>query len=604
MQMMSQQTQPSYWNLAGSTTATLLLWLLPIFSRMDARHQFVFNSLALGSAIYGATEAKRLEQAGKRRDLEKLIYNNTAEEWVELESERRKVALQQQYGVLLPVVEPASPELPAAEPEWQPTNPFALSNEAGRLVAALAEFNVEASHQGEIKAAAFIRHKLKPAAGVKVKRITELADDIQVKLGLPAAPAVMAGNGFVSVDIPRPDRQVLQFADYVQSQKRTVDDAVEMAIGVGIDGTLLNIDLSSPDFCHFLIGGTTGAGKSGLIRALLYSLMARYEPALFRYSMFSEKKSEYPDLNTPNPWQLAPTMTTPQEWMSHLVEMVVPEMEGRDNIFEAAGCKDISVYNEANRDTPLPHWVILCDGYAEAIDQLVGQGDKASVSQLETNLVRLAQRARSVGIHLILATQRPDGKLLNPRIRSNLPARICLNVRSEADSDICTGEKGLNGQRLLGKGDMLFVAAGQVQRLQSLFVGNEQIKQFAERWAGYEPETPIQAATAPKQTAPTIGNKPASGRDERFSAEYLEFINSPEWKAKRAQRIKLDTINGQIICQFCGKPCTNADPAEVDHFRYPPKGSSVQAFIDQPLEDLRTLHKSCHAIKTKRSRKS
>lgn len=582
MQLTSQQTKPSYWNLAGSTTASLLLWLLPIFSRMDARHQFVFNSLALGSAIYGATEAKRLEHSGKHRQLKKIITDDVAEEWVELESERRKAVLQERYGMLPATGDELPPELPEAEPEWEPVNPFSLSSEAGRLVATLAEFGVEASHEGETKAAAFVRHKLKPAAGVKVKRITELADDIQVKLGLPAAPTVMAGNGFVSVDIPRSDRQILQFADYVQPEPRTIDDPVEMAIGVGIDGKLLNIDLSSPDFCHFLIGGTTGAGKSGLIRALMYSLMVRYEPALFRYSMFSEKKSEYPDLNTANPWQLAPTMTMPEEWMTHLAEMVVPEMEGRDQIFEAASCKDITVYNEAHRDTPLPHWVILCDGYAEAIDQLVGQGDKPAVSKLETNLVRLAQRARSVGIHLILATQRPDGKLLNPRIRSNLPSRICLNVRSEADSDICTGEKGLNGQRLLGKGDMLFVAAGQVQRLQSLFVSNELIQQFAERWAEYKPEAAT--VTDPKQTAPTTGDEPTSGqKDNYFSPEYLSYLASPEWQQRR-QRIQPKVCSG----------CNSTKDLQLHHRIYPPKGSPLEAFINQPDDQFSWLCEPCH----------
>ena len=576
---MQLQSGRNYWGVAGLTGASLLLWLLPIFSRMTSRQQFLFNALALGASVQAAIESKRLERLVKADAIEDLIGSDVGVTYTKLEADRRKSILQQRYGVLPTVAQPALE--PAVEAEWEPVNPFSLSGEGGQIIAALSEFGVNATHAGETKAAAFTRHKIKPASGVKVSKIVQLADDLQVKLGLPAAPAVTAGSGFISVDIPRKDREILPFEKFVQDERRTIDDPVEMAIGVGIDGKLLDVDLSSPDFCHFLIGGTTGAGKSGLIRALLYSLMARYSPQLMRYSMFSEKKSEYPDLNTPNPWQLGPTMTTPETWIEHLTQTVVPEMEGRDAILEAASCKDIGIYNEANRDTPLPHWVILCDGYAEAIDQLNGQGDKKSVGALETNLVRIAQRARSVGIHLILATQRPDGKLLNPRIRSNLPARICLNVRSEADSDICTGERGLNGQRLLGKGDLLFVAAGQVNRLQSLFVSNEMIREFAERWAEYSPDF----ETTPKPQPQVGAKEPAT--NSRFSPEYQEYLKSPEWQQRR-ERIKPKICAG----------CHGTDRLQLHHRIYPPKGSSLEAFIDQPDSEFSWLCEPCHKALT------
>lgn len=89
----------------------------------------------------------------------------------------------------------------------------------------------------------------------------------------------------------------------------------------------------------------------------------------------------------------------------------------------------------------------------------------------------------------------------------------------------------------------------------------------------------------------------------RFSPTYLKFINSPEWRTKRQERLNLDTVNGRVICQFCGKPCTPKDPAEVDHFRYPPWDATFEDFVNQPIEDLRSLHKSCHKMKTRKSRK-
>ena len=154
---MQAKIPPSYWGVAGSTSTALFLWLLPISLRLDVRAQFALNSLALGAAVHGAVESRRIEQRVKDNALERLISTDVTSEWVELESERRKDVLRQQYGVLPSAPQPVLEGEVIDAPAWEPVNPFSLSSQAGQLIAVLAEFGVTADHMGEVKAAAFIR---------------------------------------------------------------------------------------------------------------------------------------------------------------------------------------------------------------------------------------------------------------------------------------------------------------------------------------------------------------------------------------------------------------------------------------------------------------
>ncbi|MBD0337206.1 MAG: PD-(D/E)XK nuclease family protein, partial [Cyanobacteria bacterium Co-bin13] len=209
--------------------------------------------------------------------------------------------------------QPATPAPLLEKP--QPVSPSAQNQAKGdavtanyeqtsaQLVQTLKSFGVGVDSQGVAVGPAFIRVRLKPQLGVKVSSILRLSDDLRVQLGLTAPPMIAPQAGFVSVDLPRPDRQTAHFDQYVQRQPLPVTAPVQIAVGVNLDGELIEADLSDPNTCHFLVGGTTGSGKSEFLRSLLLSLVTRHAPAHLQIALVDPKRVTFPDFET-LPWLL------------------------------------------------------------------------------------------------------------------------------------------------------------------------------------------------------------------------------------------------------------------------------------------------------------
>ncbi len=327
------------------------------------------------------------------------------------------------------------------------------------LVNTLKSFNVGVEYHGAAVGPAFIRVKLKPNLGVKVNALLKLSADLQVQLGLAHPPLIAPQSGYVSVDLPRKDRQVAGFEDYIQSQSLAPTAPVKIAIGVSIEGELVEADLSDPNTCHFLVGGTTGSGKSEFLRSLLLSLLYRHSPQHLKIALVDPKRVTFPEFEQMS-WLYSPIVKDGDNAIE-LMDKLVIEMESRYKKFEKAGCADLSSYNQ--KSPPLPRIVCIFDEYADFM------AEKEIRKALELNIKRLGAMARAAGIHLIIATQRPEAGIVTPIIRSNLPGRVALRTASEADSSIVLGGKQTAAAYLLGKGDLLYQMGAQQHRLQSLF---------------------------------------------------------------------------------------------------------------------------------------
>ncbi|MBO1346890.1 MAG: PD-(D/E)XK nuclease family protein [Hormoscilla sp. GUM202] len=334
----------------------------------------------------------------------------------------------------------------------------ALTTNVGeQLVKILESFNIGVDYLGAAVGPAFIRVKLKPHLGVKVVSLLNRTEDLQVQLGIASRPLIKSQAGYVSVDLPRPDREVAQFSDYIQPGETL--ESVRIAIGVNLDGKLVEADLSDPNTCHFLVGGTTGSGKSEFLRSLLLSLLVRHSPAHLKIALVDPKRVTFPEFER-MPWLYSPVVKDPDRAIELMAELVA-EMEFRYQLFESASCADINAYN-LKSVKQLPRIVCIFDEYADFM------AEKESRTELEQSIKRLGAMARAAGIHLIVATQRPEAKVVTPIVRSNLPGRVALRTASEADSVIILGGKQTAAAYLLGKGDLLYQVGSQLQRLQSL----------------------------------------------------------------------------------------------------------------------------------------
>ena len=362
-----------------------------------------------------------------------------------------------------PVVPPATGQLN------QPTSHSPKADDTARqLVETLQSFNVGVDYLGSAVGPAFIRVKLRPHAGVRVATILKFEDDLRVHLGLASPPLMAPQAGYISVDLPRPDRETAFFSSYISAVSNSVanDLTAKIAIGVNLDGRLVEADLSDPNTCHFLIGGTTGSGKSEFLRSLLLSILVKQDPQHFQVALVDPKRVTFPEFETMR-WLYEPVVKTQAEAIT-LMERLVTEMEDRYQRFEAARCASLFAYNQT-ASQPMPRILCIFDEYADFM------ADKTAAKALEQSIQRLGAMARAAGIHLIIATQRPEAKVVTPLIRSNLPGRVALRTASEADSAIILGGRQSAAANLLGKGDLFYLDGGLLRRLQSLFAPAETV---------------------------------------------------------------------------------------------------------------------------------
>jgi DNA segregation ATPase FtsK/SpoIIIE, S-DNA-T family len=344
-----------------------------------------------------------------------------------------------------------------------------------RLLEALAEFGVSAEMVNAVSGPRVTRYEIRLAPGTKVSKVASLRDDLAYALAATDELRILApipGKQAVGVEVPNPDASMVTLGDVWRDFP---DDTGPLAAWLGLDigGKAVYLDIARMP--HLLIAGSTGTGKSVCLNGLLASILLRSTPDELRLVMIDPKKVElnhYEGI----PHLLTPVVTNMKNATAVLAN-IVREMESRYELMGAARARNIKDWNVMRRGQGLsevPHILVVIDELADLM--MVAPGE------VEDSIIRLAQKSRAVGIHLLLATQRPSADVITGMIKANVPSRIAFAVSSQVDSRVVLDSGG--AESLLGNGDMLFrpVGTSRLQRLQGAYVSEEEILAITDHW--------------------------------------------------------------------------------------------------------------------------
>jgi DNA segregation ATPase FtsK/SpoIIIE, S-DNA-T family len=345
---------------------------------------------------------------------------------------------------------------------------------AAQLVEALGHFGVEARVIGMVAGPHITRYELRLAPGIKVAKVAQLKDDLAYALAASDIRilAPIPGKQAVGVEVPNVRRRIVHLGDVMQAPP---DGWSPLTVWLGKDVAGRSIGADLAKMPHLLVAGTTGAGKSGCVNAMLTSILLRATPHEVRLVLVDPKQVELNHYDS-IPHLLTPVITSPRQAATAL-QNLVREMEQRYSYMALARTRNLIEMNkvrERRGEQALPYVLCVIDELADLM--MVAPAD------VEDSIIRLAQKARAVGIHLVLATQSPRVDVITGMIKANVPSRIAFSVSSQTDSRVILDQNG--AETLLGQGDMLFspVGSSRLQRIQGAYVDEEQISKLTEQW--------------------------------------------------------------------------------------------------------------------------
>ncbi|HEY7952806.1 MAG TPA: DNA translocase FtsK, partial [Solirubrobacteraceae bacterium] len=343
---------------------------------------------------------------------------------------------------------------------------------AQSLVEALGHFGVQAKVIGTVAGPHITRYELRLAPGTKVAKVAQLKDDLAYALAATDIRilAPIPGKQAVGVEVPNTKRRIVRLGDVFQEPPADWSP-LTVWLGKDVAGKAIGADLAKMP--HILVAGTTGAGKSGAINAMLSSILLRATPHEVRLVLVDPKQVELNHYES-IPHLLTPVITSPK-MAANALQNLVREMEQRYGTMSLARTRSLIELNKAREkrgEAPLPYILCVIDELADLM--MVAPAD------VEDSIIRLAQKARAVGIHLVLATQSPRVDVITGMIKANVPSRIAFAVSSQTDSRVILDQNG--AESLLGQGDMLFspVGSSRLQRIQGAYIDEPQIAKLTE----------------------------------------------------------------------------------------------------------------------------
>ena len=354
------------------------------------------------------------------------------------------------------------------------------------------------------------KYEVKPAVGVRVNRISNLADDLALALAAKDVriEAPIPGKSLVGIEVPNSEIATVSFRELWEQSQTKPENLLEIPLGKAVNGTARSFDLAKMP--HLLVAGSTGSGKSVAVNGIIASILMKSRPDQVKFMMVDPKMVElsvYNDI----PHLLIPVVTNPRK-ASKALQKVVDEMENRYELFAKVGVRNIVGFNakvdefkdqSECKQVPLPLIVVIVDELADLM--------MVASKEVEDAIIRLGQKARAAGIHMILATQRPSVDVISGLIKANVPSRVAFAVSSGTDSRTILDENG--AEKLLGRGDMLFkpIDENHPVRLQGSFISDDDVERIVS-FIKAQAEVEYDDSFDPGEVSETDGES-ASGED-------------------------------------------------------------------------------------------
>ena len=431
-----------------------------------------------GEDLEPLTKYSKKEKQAKQEIQPDVIENNLFKDVEEQKEEKKRAVLQLEHAM---TVEDEHYEYPPVEllskgaKKTLKGGAKALTDTATRLQKTLYSFGVSAKVENVSVGPAITRYELKPAEGVRVSKIANLADDIALNLAAETIriEAPIPGKQAVGIEVPNKEKEAVHLREVLDGEEfKQNESKLTVALGKDVAGNIQLADIAKMP--HVLIAGSTGSGKSVCINTIITSIIYKAKPSEVKFVMVDPKVVELSVYNG-IPHLLIPVVTDPRKAAGALA-WAVQEMENRYNLFAQKGVRDLKGYNKAvekeEETGKLPQIVIIIDELADLM--MVAKND------VEDAICRLAQKARAAGMHLVIATQRPSVDVITGLIKANVPSRIAFAVSSQVDSRTILDSVG--AEKLLGKGDMLFFPSGapKPSRVQGAFVSDDEVEKIVD----------------------------------------------------------------------------------------------------------------------------
>ena len=475
-------------------------------------------------------------------------------------------------------------------------------NNADRIVTALRNFGVEIDSIKATVGPTVTLYEVKPKAGVKIARIASLESDIMLSLAAKGIRIIapMPGKGTVGIEVPNEKPQVVSMHSVIASRNFQEEKKMRLPIAIGrtITNDIFMFDLAKTP--HLLVAGATGQGKSVAINAIITSLLYKKHPAELKMVLVDPKMVEFAPYKPLLKHYLAAmpdvdenqVVITECDKVINTLNSLVIEMENRYKLLMDAGVRNLEDYNEKfinRRLNPekvidgslhhqyLPYIVIIIDEYGDFIMQ--------AGKQVETPIARITQKARAVGMHMILATQRPSVNIVTGVIKANIPTRIALRTQSVVDSRTVLDAKGAD--QLIGRGDMLYAGNGEITRIQCAFVDTPEVDAIVEHIQGqqhyFEPyQLPEYVPEGAEGEALAPGSVDMKRLDPMFADVARYVVNKQEGSTSRLQRAF------EIGYNRAGKLSDQLEAAGIVGPNKGPKGRDVLIQDPNQLESLLT----------------